>query len=110
MDHSETALGIGNLLSARAADLAAHVTIYRAAHKRHVADVVHPRPDEKFGLGRISGREKMHNLFGQMLAVAIEDDDVSGAMFEPITEAGLDRFPFPTVLLVDNDVCARLPR
>src|SRR3954465_7057717 len=45
-----------------------------------------------------------------MLAVAIEDDHVSGAVIEPITKTALDRFPFPEVPFVDNDVGAGLSR
>src|ERR1700731_1314041 len=104
MHHPEAALGIGNLLAAGTADFAAHVTIHHLAHHWHLAHVVHAGTDQEFADAGGSGREKALDLFGQMLAVAIEDHDVGGTMLEPITETGLDGPPLASILFVNNYV------
>jgi hypothetical protein len=45
-----------------------------------------------------------------MLAVAIEDRDVSEAAIEPMAQTGFDRFAFAAILLVNNDICASITR
>ena len=106
MHHAEAALRVGNILAAGTADLAAHVTIHHAAHQRHLAHVVHPGADEELADAGRGGGEKALDLFGQMLAVAVEDHHVGSAMLQPVTKAALDRFSFAAVLFVNNHVGA----
>src|SRR4051812_12594090 len=108
VDHAETALSIGNVLAAGAADLPAHVPIDRAPHQRHFTHIVHAGADQKLRARSLSGFEKTGNLLGQMLAIGIENDHPDRSSFEPVTEAALDRFALPAVLFVNNNIAASL--
>jgi hypothetical protein len=54
--------------------------------------------------------EKTLDLFRPMLAVAVENDDVSEIALEPVAQASLDRFAFAAVLRMDDHLRARLSR
>ncbi len=88
LDHAITALRIGHVLTAEPADAAAHVAIDLPPNERHLAHVVHPRADEETGLGRGRGGEKAADLFRQMLAVGIEQDDELDLCDAPASGAG----------------------
>src|SRR3977135_3154197 len=90
MHHAKTALGVGNILAAGTADLAAHVTIDRAADERHLAHVVHAGADEELADARRAGGEEALDLFRQMLAIAVQDHHIGNAAVEPITKAAVD--------------------
>jgi hypothetical protein len=73
--HAITALGIGDFLSAKPANLPAHVPVHDAPDKGHSGHVVHAGTDKKRGLRRgVGRRQKSIDLFRKMLAVGIEKD------------------------------------
>src|SRR5438045_4975281 len=110
MHHAETALGIGNFLAAKPANLPAHVTVHHPTQQWHRGDVILPRADKNPGAGGCGGGEKTGNLFRQMLAVAVEDKRVIEPAFKPMAESCFDRLALPAVLLMNNHLRACLPR
>ena len=110
-DHAITALSIGHVLTAEAADAAAHVAIDLSPNERHLAHVVHARADEETGIGPGRGGEKAADLIRQMLAVSIEQDDALDLFApQPVAQTGLNRFPFPDIHRVHDDFCAAFAR
>ena len=85
IQHAKTALGVGNFLSANAADAPAHITVHDASDEWHAGKIVHAIANEK-GRPRCGGcrRYKPVNFFRKMLAVGIKKDRPGDFPIEPV--------------------------
>ena len=111
IQHAKAALRVGDLLCGKETDPSAHVTIHNAPNEWHSSEIVHPITEKKTGLSGRRGRcYKPIDFFGKMLAVGIENDDVSELSIQPVAQSGLDRFTFAAVLAVNNDFGASFTR
>ncbi len=104
VEHAEAALRIRHALADDAADGPAHVAVRAFAHEGHVAHVAHAVADDHRGAGGIGLGEEVRDFVGQMLTVAVEDEDeVHTRPFQEGTQAGFDRGAFAGVLFVLDD-------
>ena len=110
MQHAEAALCIGNSLPTGAADSSAHVTIDDATQRRHAGEIVHARADEQLRIECRCSVNKTINFLGKVLAIGVENNDVSELPIQPVTKPGLDRLALATILRMNNYFCASFTR
>src|SRR5437773_11577525 len=86
IQHAETALGVGNFLSANAADAPAHIAVHDATDEWHTGKIIHAVTDEKRRPCRSgSGCHEPINLFGKMLSVRIKKTHPRDFSIEPVS-------------------------
>ena len=91
------------MLATNATDFFAHVAINNAPQEGHARNIIHPIPNQKLGFQRRPGRrDKPVDLFGTMLAVSVQNDDIIKSSVEPVAQPSFDCFAFAEILRMDN--------